>query len=49
MNKISEYELHVARFYMKRMAYVAALNRAKYVIENYNQIRPSRRSSRNYG
>ena len=37
MNKISEYELHVARFYMKRKAYVAALNRAKYVIENYNQ------------
>ena len=37
MNKISEYELHVARFYMRRMAYVAALNRAKYVIENYNQ------------
>ena len=37
MNKISEYELHVARFYMKRKAYVAALNRAKYVVENYNQ------------
>jgi len=37
MNKISEYELHVARFYMRRTAYVAALNRAKFVIENYNQ------------
>jgi len=37
MNKISEYELHVARFYLRRMAYVAALNRAKFVIENYNQ------------
>ena len=37
MNKISEYELHVARFYIKRMAYVAALNRAKFVVENYNQ------------
>jgi len=37
MNKISEYELHVARFYMKRQAYIAALNRAKFVIENYNQ------------
>jgi len=37
MNKISEYELHVARFYMRRMAYIAALNRAKFVIENYNQ------------
>ena len=37
MNKISEYELHVARFYMRRAAYVAALNRAKFVIENYSQ------------
>ena len=37
MNKISEYELHVARFYLRRQAYVAALNRAKFVIENYNQ------------
>ena len=37
MNKISEYELHVARFYLRRTAYVAALNRAKFVIENYNQ------------
>ena len=37
MNKISEYELHVARFYLKRRAYVAALNRAKYVIEIYSQ------------
>lgn len=29
MNKIAEYDLHVARYYMKRKAYVAALNRAK--------------------
>jgi len=35
MNKISERELYVARYYMKRKAYVAALNRAKYVLENY--------------
>jgi len=37
MNKIAERELHVARFYMKKKAYIAALNRAKYVLENYNQ------------
>jgi outer membrane protein assembly factor BamD len=37
MNKIAERELHVARYYMKRKAYVAALNRAKYVLENYRQ------------
>jgi len=35
MNKISERELYVARFYMRKKAYLAALNRAKYVIENY--------------
>jgi len=37
MNKIAERELHVSRYYMKRKAYIAALNRAKYVLENYNQ------------
>jgi outer membrane protein assembly factor BamD len=35
MNKISERELYVARFYMKKNAYLAALNRAKYILENY--------------
>ena len=35
MNKIAERELYVARYYMKREAFVAALNRAKFVIENY--------------
>ena len=35
MNKISERELYVARYYMKKKAYLAALNRAKFVLENY--------------
>ena len=35
MNKIAERELYVARFYMKKNAYLASLNRAKYVIETY--------------
>ena len=35
MNKIAEYDLHVARYYMKRKAYVAALNRAKNVYTTY--------------
>ena len=35
MNKISQRELYVARYYMRKKAYLAALNRAKYVIENY--------------
>lgn len=37
VNTLSAHELHVARYYMKRQAYVAALNRCKYVIENYPQ------------
>ncbi len=35
VNTLSQHELHVARYYMKRQAYLAALNRAKYVIEYY--------------
>lgn len=36
-NGLADHELFVARYYMKRKAYVAAANRAKYVIENYQQ------------
>lgn len=35
-NRLADYEVHVADYYMRRKAYVAALNRAKYVIENYD-------------
>jgi outer membrane protein assembly factor BamD len=35
VNTLAEHELHVARYYMKRQAYVAAVNRTKFVIENY--------------
>jgi outer membrane protein assembly factor BamD len=35
VNQLADHELHVARYYMKRKAYVAALNRAKYAIEAY--------------
>jgi len=34
-NRLAEHELHVARFYMKRNAYVAAANRAKVVIQSF--------------
>ena len=37
MNKIAEYDLHVARYYMIRKAYVAALNRAQYVLQEFPQ------------
>ncbi len=35
VNALSQHEVHVARYYMKRQAYLAALNRAKYVLEYY--------------
>ncbi|MBU2952344.1 outer membrane protein assembly factor BamD [Marinobacter sp. F3R08] len=34
-NRMAELELHAARYYVKRQAYVAANNRARYIIENY--------------
>jgi outer membrane protein assembly factor BamD len=34
-NILAQYELHVAKFYMTRQAYVAAINRAKTIVESY--------------
>ena len=34
-NRLAAYENHVARYYVKRGAYVAAINRAKYALEHY--------------
>lgn len=34
-NRLATYENHVARYYMDRGAYVAAINRAKYAVEHY--------------
>jgi outer membrane protein assembly factor BamD len=36
-NNLALHELRVAEFYMERRAYVAAVNRAKYVVENYQR------------
>lgn len=36
-NNLAQYEVNVATYYMKRGAYVAAANRAKYVVENYDR------------
>ncbi len=36
-NMLAKYEINVAEYYMKRGAWVAAANRAKYVIENYQR------------
>jgi outer membrane protein assembly factor BamD len=35
-NRLADYEAHVARYYMKRGAYVGALNRARNLIETYD-------------
>ena len=34
-NLLAEYEIHVSEFYIERQAYLSALNRARYVVENY--------------
>ncbi|MDP2228153.1 MAG: outer membrane protein assembly factor BamD [Moraxellaceae bacterium] len=34
-NQMAENELHVARYYAKRKAYVASLSRTRWIIENY--------------
>ena len=36
-NLLAGYEIHVARYYLKRQAYVAAASRGRYVVENYQQ------------
>jgi outer membrane protein assembly factor BamD len=33
--EMAQYEIHVAQYYLRREAYVAAANRAKYVLETY--------------
>ena len=37
VNALASHEVHVARYYMKRGAYVAAANRAQYAVQNYPQ------------
>ncbi|MFB9886809.1 outer membrane protein assembly factor BamD [Balneatrix alpica] len=36
-NRLAKYEIHVARFYMKRGAFLAAANRGRYVVENFQE------------
>ncbi len=36
-NNLAQHEVHVANYYLRRRAYVAAANRAKYVIESYQR------------
>lgn len=34
-NRLAQHEINVANYYMRRTSYIAAANRARYVIENY--------------
>jgi len=34
-NLLASYEIHVAHYYLRRQAYVAAANRGRYVVENF--------------
>ena len=34
-NLLADYEVHVAEFYIERQAYLSSLNRARYVVENF--------------
>ncbi len=38
-NKLAAYEVQVAKYYLRRKAYVAAINRSKYVIESFQKTR----------
>ena len=40
-NRLAKYEVAIARFYMRREAFIAAANRGKYILEHYpdsNQV-----------
>src|SRR6185369_10780340 len=37
VNALASHEVHVARYYMKRTAYIAAANRAQYSLKTYPQ------------
>ena len=43
-NRLSAYENHVADYYLRRGAYVAALNRAQRALEDYNGVANNERS-----
>ena len=36
-NLLAAYEVHVGHYYLKRQAYVAAANRGRYVVENFQE------------
>lgn len=43
-NRLASYEVYVADYYLARGAYVGAINRARYAIENYDGAPQIRRA-----
>ncbi len=43
-NRLASYEVYVAEYYLQRGAYVGALNRARYAVENYDGAPQIRRA-----
>ncbi|MCW9012717.1 MAG: outer membrane protein assembly factor BamD [Gammaproteobacteria bacterium] len=43
-NKLAEHEIHVAEYYIKRKAWLAAAKRAQYTIEHYQKTPAARRA-----
>lgn len=43
-NRLAAYEVYVADYYLKRGAYVGAINRAKYTVENYDGAPQAKRA-----
>ena len=43
-NRLAEYEIHVADYYVRRGAFVAALDRSRYVLETYDGSPSTRRA-----
>jgi len=39
-NSLARYELHAADYYLRRGAYLAAVNRAQYVVQHYDRTTP---------
>ncbi|MCG8612462.1 MAG: outer membrane protein assembly factor BamD [Pseudomonadales bacterium] len=35
-NRLADYELHVTKYYIRREAYIAAVNRAKYIVDHFS-------------
>jgi outer membrane protein assembly factor BamD len=45
-NRLADYENHVADYYLRRGAYIAALNRARAALEEYNGTPANEKSLR---